>query len=122
MQKDKPHAASGMQRIINASRWSMQGLQSAFRHEAAFRQEVYLLAILAPLGFWLGNGPVEKALLVGSLLLVLIVELINSAIENVVDLIGGEHHPLAGCAKDQGSAAVLITIVLVLLVWGLLLI
>lgn len=107
--------------MANALGWSMKGLTATFRHEEAFRQEVYLLILLAPLGFWLGNDGVERALLVAPLLIVLIVELINSAIESVVDRISDEKHQLSGRAKDQGSAAVLISLLLVVLCWGLVL-
>ncbi|MEW6593675.1 MAG: diacylglycerol kinase [Thermodesulfobacteriota bacterium] len=116
----KPNG-SGLHRLRNASLCSFMGLRAALRHESAFRQETALLLILVPLGFWLGEGGVRKALLVGSLLLVLIVELLNSAIEAVVDRIGPEHHELAGRAKDLGSAAVLLAIVAVLLTWFLVL-
>lgn len=121
MQSEKPYTTSGIKRVINACRWSMHGLRSAFCHEAAFRQEVYLFMVLAPLGLWLGNGAVEKVLLIGSLLIVLVVELINSAIENVVDRIGADRHVLAGRAKDQGSAAVMVAVVLVLFTWSVVL-
>lgn len=97
----------------------MKGLRATFKHEEAFRQEVYLLILLAPLGFWLGNNGVERALLVAPLLIVLIVELLNSAIESVVDRISDEKHKLSGRAKDQGSAAVLISLLLVVVCWGL---
>lgn len=107
--------------MANALGWSMKGLTATFRHEEAFRQEVYLLILLAPLGFWLGNDGVERALLVAPLLIVLIVELINSAIESVVDRISDEKHQLSGRAKDQGSAAVLISLLQVVLCWGLVL-
>lgn len=91
------------------------------RHEAAFRQEVLVALIAVPLGLWLGEGGIEKALLVGSWILVMIVELLNSAIEATVDRFGPEHHALSGRAKDIGSAAVLLSIVLSLLVWVLIL-
>ncbi len=104
--------------MANALGWSMKGLRATFKHEEAFRQEVYLLILLVPLGFWLGNDGVERALLVAPLLIVLIVELINSAIESVVDRISDEKHQLSGRAKDQGSAAVLISLLLVVLCWG----
>jgi len=112
---------TGLQRIINAGRYSWLGLSAAYRGEAAFRQELWLVLLLAPLGFWLGDGGVEKALLLGSLLIVLIVELLNSAIEAVVDRFGDEWHELAGMAKDMGSAAVLLALLLVVLTWVLIL-
>lgn len=109
------------QRLCKAWGWSLQGLASALRHEAAFRQELALFCLLAPLGFWLGENGVAKALLIGSLMLVLIVELLNTAVESVVDRIGPEAHPLSGRAKDVGSAAVLLALANALLVWGLVL-
>ncbi|MEW8103268.1 MAG: diacylglycerol kinase [Candidatus Thiodiazotropha endolucinida] len=115
---EKPQQNVGIRRLANALGWSMKGLTATFKHEEAFRQEVYLLVLLAPLGFWLGNDGVERALLVAPLLIVLIVELINSAIESVVDRISDEKHKLSGRAKDQGSAAVLISLLLVVLCWG----
>jgi diacylglycerol kinase (ATP) len=111
----------GLRRLINALRWTVRGLRSTFKHEEAFRQEVYLCLVLAPLGFWLGDGGIEKALLVGPLLIVLIVELMNSAIESVVDRISTDHHKLSGRAKDQGSAAVFVALSLVALCWVLVL-
>ncbi len=121
MPSDKPYTVGGLQRILNAARYSSLGLRSAFANEAAFRQELYACIVLVPLGLWLGESPIERALLVGSLLIVLIVELLNSALENVVDRIGSEHHVLAGRAKDQGSAAVMVAVVLVAVVWGMVL-
>lgn len=112
---------NGLQRLRNACGWSLKGLHAAFTHEAAFRQEVVALALLAPVGLWLGKTGSEQALLLGSLLLVLIVELLNSAVEAVVDRIGPEHHELAGRAKDCGSAAVLLAIATALLTWFLVL-
>ncbi|MGH8108796.1 MAG: diacylglycerol kinase [Arenimonas sp.] len=104
--------------IINAFKWSMKGLKAAWDYESSFRLEVYLFVIMAPLGFWLGATGVEKALLVSSLILVLIVEVINSAIEAVVDRFGGEHHVLSGRAKDLGSASVFLADIIVLLCWA----
>lgn len=115
----KQHQAKGFGRLINASMWSWSGLKKAFRDEAAFRQETILFFLLGPLGYWLGKSPAEKCLLVGSLLLVLIVELLNSAIETAVDRISEEQHPLAGKAKDMGSAAVFLTLMNVVLVWAI---
>ena len=99
----------------------MAGFKAALKHEAAFRQEVALFVILAPLGFWLGRNGIERSLLIGSLVLVLIVELLNSAVEAVVDRIGSEKHELSGRAKDMGSAAVLLALLLVVVVWTLVL-
>lgn len=109
-------------RIFKATIWSMQGLRAAWLHESSFRLEVYLLAVLAPLALWLGETGVERALLLGSCLLVLAVELLNSAIEAVIERYGPEFHELAGRAKDMGSAAVFMVMLNVLLVWGLILV
>ena len=109
-------------RIFKATIWSLQGLRAAWLHESSFRLEVYLFVILAPLGWWLGENGVERALLIGSMLLVLSIELLNSAIEAVIERFGDEHHELAGRAKDMGSAAVFVLMLNVLMVWGLLLV
>lgn len=111
----------GLTRIIKAAGYSMAGLKAAFVNEAAFRQELALSAVMIPAGLWLGQSGVERALLVGSLLLVLMVELLNSGIEAVVDRFGGEHHTLSGRAKDIGSAAVFVALLNVGVVWGLVL-
>lgn len=110
-----------LQRLIKAFIYSFKGLKAAFINEAAFRQEVLLSIILIPIGLWFGENGLERALLTGSILLVMIVELINSGIEAVVDRISDEHHELSGRAKDVGSAAVLIALVNVLVVWVLVL-
>lgn len=109
---------TGIRRILKATAYSAQGFALAWRHEAAFRQEVALAVVLVPAAMWLGRTAFERAALIGVLLVVLITELLNSAIEAAVDRIGDEHHELAGRAKDYGSAAVFISLVLVLLVWG----
>jgi len=111
--------ATGLTRIVNATGYSFKGLAAALRHESAFRQELALCVVLVPVAAWLGRDAVEWSLLVGSLLLVLIVELLNSAVEAVVDRIGNERHELAGRAKDLGSAAVFVSLVNVLVIWGL---
>jgi diacylglycerol kinase (ATP) len=111
----------GIVRIIRASVYSWQGLCAAWRLEAAFRQEVLLAIVMIPVGLYLGANGVEKALLVGSVLLILLVEILNSAIEAVVDRIGDEHHELSGRAKDMASAAVALAIALMAAVWFLLL-
>ncbi len=108
-------------RLWRATEYSLAGLRAAFRHEQAFRQEVYLLLIVVPLGLWLGDSPVEKVLLIGSWLIVMIVELLNSAVEAVVDRIGSEQHELSGRAKDIASAAVMVALTLAGLTWLLLL-
>jgi diacylglycerol kinase (ATP) len=110
---------TGLRRIINATFYSMAGFRAAWRDEAAFRQELLLCVVLIPAAFWLGRTAVERSLLIGSCLIVLVVELLNSAIENVVDRFGEERHRLAGQAKDMGSAAVFTGLVLTLVVWSL---
>ncbi len=115
-------SARGFRRLVNAMHSTSLGLKAAFKHEEAFRQEVFLCIILLPLGLFLGQTGVERALLVGSLLLVLIVELLNSAVEAVVDRIGMEYHVLSGRAKDLGSAAVFVVLLLAVVVWLLVLV
>ncbi len=107
--------------IFKALKWSTQGLLSALKNELAFRQEFCCFVVLFPLGLYLGRTGTEKILLSGALLLVLLTELLNSAIESAVDRISEEHHPLSGRAKDMGSAAVFISLINVLIVWGILL-
>lgn len=116
MKTGKP-GATGIVRIINAAGYSWRGLSAAWKNEAAFRQEVMLTALLAPVAVYFAGSGVELALLLGSLLLVLVVELLNSAIEAVVDRIGPEIHPLAGQAKDMGSAAVLLAMLTAFIIW-----
>ena len=111
----------GFVRIMRATQYSWQGLRAAYRHEEAFRQEIWLCLMLVPLGLYLGEGGLEKALLVGSVLLIPVVEILNSAIEAVVDRFGDEMHELSGRAKDMGSAAVALVIGLVVVVWLLVL-
>jgi len=113
---------TGLKRIIKAAGYSWAGFKAAFKHEAAFRQELALCLLLIPVGLWLGQNGVERALLIGSLLLVLIIELINSAIEAVVDRFGGEQHELSGRAKDIGSTAVFVALLNAVLIWALILI
>jgi diacylglycerol kinase (ATP) len=113
--------ARGLQRIRNAVRYSLTGFRACFRHEEAFRQEVFVLLVLLPAALWLGANGLERALLAGSLLQVLLVELLNSAIEASVDRVGLERHELAGRAKDIASAAVFLSILLAALVWTLVL-
>lgn len=112
---------SGLRRLLLAFVNSWQGFKGAFRAEAAFRQEIALALVLVPLGAWLGETPIEKALLISSVLLVLIVELLNTGIETVVDRIGLERHELSGLAKDVGSTAVLLSFGVLVVVWGFLL-
>ena len=108
---------TGLTRLIKAGQYSWQGIKAAYQHEEAFRQEVWILIIAIPLAIWLGESGLEKALLIGSILLLLIVELLNSAVEAVVDRIGSERHELAGRAKDMGSAAVTVAIINTLIIW-----
>jgi diacylglycerol kinase (ATP) len=110
---------TGVRRVVNAMFFSFAGLRTAWRSEAAFRQECVLAALLIPAGCWLGRNAVERSLLIGSCLLVLIVELLNTAVEFVVDRIGSDHHLLSGHAKDVGSAAVFVSLMLTALVWAL---
>lgn len=111
----------GIKRIIKAAGYSFAGLRAAFKNEAAFRQELALVIILIPVGYWLGENSTEKVILIAALLLVLIIELINSAIESTIDRISTEHHELSGRAKDIASAAVFLSLINVAIVWGLLL-
>jgi diacylglycerol kinase (ATP) len=112
---------TGLRRIFNAARYSVDGLVAAVRNEDAFRQELVIAAIFVPLAFWVGRSGVERALLIGSVLLVLIVELLNSAVEATVDRISFENHHLAKRAKDIGSAAVMVALVCAGLTWLLIL-
>lgn len=105
-------------RLWRAWRNSLAGLRAAWRHEAAFRQELLATVALVPVAWWLGSGPLERALLIGVCLLVLVAELLNTAIEAAIDRIGPEHDPLSGRAKDLGSAAVLVALGLAALTWG----
>jgi diacylglycerol kinase (ATP) len=114
----KPRGATRMVRALGAS---TRGLRGAFREEAAFRQELALAVIVIPLGVWLGHNGVERALLIAPMLLTLVVELLNSAIEATVDRIGFERHALAGLAKDISSAAVFMSLILLGTVWLLVL-
>jgi len=112
---------TGIRRIIRAGGYSWKGFKACFRNEAAFRQELGLTLVLLPLAIWLGDNALERALMVGVWLMVPTVELLNSGIEAAVDRISDEHHPLAGRAKDVGSAAVFLAITNASVVWALLL-
>lgn len=112
---------TGIARILSATRYSLQGFKACWRMEAAFRQELGLAVVLIPLGLLLGEGGAEKAILTGTCLLVLIVEVLNSAIEAAVDRIGHEKHELSGIAKDLGSAAVFLSLCATALAWLLVL-
>jgi len=113
---------TGLRRVLSATRNSFAGFREALQHEDAFRQELILAAILIPVAFWVGTTGVQRALLIGSVLLVLIVELLNSAVEATVDRISFENHRLAKRAKDIGSAAVMLALANAALIWGLIVI
>ena len=110
---------TGFRRVVNATFYSVAGLRAAWRNEAAFRQECVAVVLLIPIALWLGQNAVQRALLLCSCVLVLIVELLNTAVEFVVDRVGTDHHELSGRAKDLGSAAVFTSIALAVLIWGL---
>jgi len=112
---------TGLRRLWNAFGYSLAGFRAAYKHEDAFRQEVLLAIVLIPLALWVPVGYLGKALMIGSVLLVIIVELLNSAIEATVDRISLENHDLAKRAKDIGSSAVLVSLINVMVVWGLVL-
>jgi diacylglycerol kinase (ATP) len=112
---------TGIKRIIRAGIYSCKGFKACFKNEAAFRQELGLTVVLLPLAFWLGENAIERALMIGVWLIVPTVELLNSGIEAVVDRISDEHHPLAGRAKDVGSAAVFLAFTNASAVWAVLL-
>lgn len=110
---------TGLMRVLNALRYSIEGLRAALKHEDAFRQECILAVILIPVAMFMPTNALGKSMLIGSVLLVLIVELINSAIEATVDRVSLERHLLAKRAKDIGSAAVLLALINLAMVWGL---
>ncbi len=110
---------TGFMRIIKATEYSLQGFKAAWKNESAFRQEVAFCLLLLPLAFVLGQSMLQVAVLISVLAIVLITELLNSAVEAVVDRIGDEHHRLAGQAKDMGSAAVFVSLALVVIVWSM---
>ena len=109
---------TGIKRIINATGYSLMGLKAAYKHESAFRQEAWLAVCLIPLGYFLGHDWTDRAALIGSVLFVLVVELLNSSIEAVVDRVGDEPHKLSGRAKDMGSAAVMIALIITAMIWA----
>ncbi|EKO3987480.1 diacylglycerol kinase [Vibrio fluvialis] len=111
----------GLRRIIKAAKYSFQGFQAALKHEAAVRQELALLLILTPVSLLLDVTNIEKVLLIGSLFIILITELLNSAVEAIVDRVGTEYHELSGRAKDIGSAAVFVALANAAVVWGIIL-
>ena len=107
--------------LMNALRWSVNGLKAAWIHEISFRTEAVLTLVCVPLGLWLGRTAIERIVLVGSLLMVLAIELLNSAIETVIERFNPEHHVLAGRAKDMGSAAVLVVLLNAAICWAIIL-
>lgn len=109
---------TGVRRLIKAFRYSCSGFKAAWGHEEAFRQEIILAIFVVPAGLWLGTTGTQRALLVGIYFLIPLVELLNSAIESIVDRMGPEHHVLSGRAKDLGSAAVLLIICIAIVVWA----
>ncbi len=109
----------GIQRIINAFKYTFAGLKSAWIHEEAFRQEIVILIFVIPLGMWIGASSTQRAILIGFYLIIPLTELLNSSIEATVDRIGEEHHALSGRAKDLGSAAVFLSICTAVIIWGL---
>ncbi|WEJ62132.1 diacylglycerol kinase [Thiomicrorhabdus lithotrophica] len=111
-----PH--SGLKRVIHAAGYSWKGFKSTWKHEAAFRQEIVLFSLMSPFVFWLGDTAAERVILIAVLLIVLVVEILNSAVESIVDRIGEGYHELSGRAKDQGSAAVFLSFFMAILVWG----
>ncbi len=114
-----PPNNKGLKRIINAFFFSMQGFAACFRTEEAFRQEVFLAAIMIPLGLWLGDNAVERAVLLAPVILVLVVEILNTAVERAIDRISPEKHELSKEAKDMGSAAVFLSLVFCGFVWAM---
>lgn len=113
--------AKGLKRLVNACYFSAAGFKATWQHEEAFRQEVMLFIVTTPLALWLGHSAIEKVLMIGSVVLVLLVELLNSAVEAVVDRVGFEHHELSGRAKDIGSAAVMLSLIWAAITWSLIL-
>ena len=112
---------TGLRHLINATRFSWQGLKAAVQRESAFRQEIALIFVLIPPGIWIADSLLEFVLLMAVCLLVLVIELLNSAVEAAIDRIGNEQHPISALAKDYGSAAVMISLVIVAMVWSVML-
>ena len=121
MQQSPHKGKTGVQRVINAWTYSLDGLKAAFQYEDAFRQEIFLAVVLIPLAVYVEPSAIGRALMIASIMLVLIVELLNSALEAAVDRISLENHPLIKRAKDMGSAAVMIALINVIIVWYLVL-
>lgn len=117
MKAPVPENNTGVRRLMNAARFSFHGLKACFRTEEAFRQEVFASIVLIPLGFYMGETGVEKALLVSAVLFVMIVELLNTAVERAIDRISFERHNLSKESKDMGSAAVLLALAIAAVIW-----
>lgn len=117
MQKMNKPNRKGLARIVAATQYSLRGLQAAYRNEEAIRQELWAGIVIVPLAFLIADSGVELALLLGSAILIFLMELVNSAIESVVDRISLEHHPLSGQAKDIGSALVMVALIIFATVW-----
>lgn len=117
MQKMNKPNRKGLARIVAATQYSLRGLQAAYRNEEAIRQELWAGIVIIPLAFLIADSGVELALLLGSAILIFLMELVNSAIESVVDRISLEHHPLSGQAKDIGSALVMVALIIFATVW-----
>jgi diacylglycerol kinase (ATP) len=111
-------STGGVRRIFNALRYSVQGLRAAIRYEAAFRQELALAILLIPAAFWLGRSVLEVFILIMAVMLVLVTELLNSAVEALADALSVEMHPLLGRAKDLGSAAVMLCLIFTVAIWA----
>lgn len=109
---------TGLKRIIDASGYSIKGLRAAFHNEAAFRQELLLCLVLTPLSFWLAGNALQWLALIAPLFILMMVELLNSAVESAIDRVGAEYHALSGQAKDMGSAAVMLALALTAVCWG----
>lgn len=121
MQESPYKGKTGIKRVWNAFMYSIDGLSAALKYEDVFRQEVLLAVVMIPLALYLERGAVERVIMIASVLLILVVELLNSAVESAVDRISFEHHPLIKRAKDMGSAAVLISLLNVVVTWGIIL-
>lgn len=114
----RQYQSAGLRRLLNATRYSVQGVRSAFRHEAAFRQESWLLLAGVPLACWVAQSVWQGAILISALMLIMVVEMINSALETLVDRVSTDYNELSGRTKDMGSAAVLLTILIAIVLWS----
>lgn len=114
----RQYQTAGLRRLLNATRYSVQGVRSAFKFEVAFRQETWLLLVGTPLAFWLAASAWQAVVLIAALMLIMVVEMINSALETLVDRVSTDYNELSGRTKDMGSAAVLLTIIIAILLWS----